>query len=306
MSGASTAPRQRLRVGDLTTLKVGGEAEVWTASDEASLREATSEPFFVLGAGSNLLVGDDPLEARVVRLGRPYATLAAFDGRIDVWLGAATPVPGLVRRAQRLGLSGLEGLLGVPAQLGGAVVMNAGTRFGCLADTLQDVEVMLDGALEVLPAAALRLRYRHSELPAGAVVTRARLRLTPSSPERVEAAMAQVDAARKGQPKVKSAGCAFKNPVGDSAGRLIDAAGCKGLRVGDAMISHEHANFVVNLGRARTTDLLALLALVRERVGVPLELEWRRWGLPDGDPPNPGWRRSTPDTERQRAQGGGR
>lgn len=305
MSEASAAPWQRLRVGDLTTLKVGGEAEVWTASDEASLREATAEPFFVLGAGSNLLVSDDPLEARVVRLGRPYATLAAFDGGTDVWLGAATPVPGLVRRAQRLGLSGLEGLLGVPAQLGGAVVMNAGTRFGSLADTLQDVEVMLDGALEVLPATALRLRYRHSELPAGAVVTRVRLRLTPSTPERVEAAMAQVDAARKGQPKVKSAGCAFKNPAGDSAGRLIDAAGCKGLRVGDAMISHEHANFVVNLGRARTTDLLALLTLVRERVGMPLELEWRRWGLPDGDPPHPGWRRPVHASEGERAQAGG-
>lgn len=305
MSGASSTAPQRVRLGDLTTLKVGGEAELWTASDEDSLREATAEPFFVLGAGSNLLVGDDPLEVRVVRLGRPYATLAAFDGRADVWLGAATPVPGLVRRAQRLGLSGLEGLLGVPAQLGGAVVMNAGTRFGSLADTLQEVEVMLDGALEVLPASALRLRYRHSELPAGAVVTRVRLRLTASSPDQVEAAMTQVDAARKGQPKVKSAGCAFKNPAGDSAGRLIDAAGCKGLRVGDAMISHEHANFVVNLGQARTTDLLALLTLVRQRVGLPLELEWRRWGLPDGDQPQPGWRRPAPDPEHRHDQRGG-
>ena len=298
MSGAATAAPRRLRVGDLTTLKVGGEAEVWTALDESGLREATAEPFYLLGAGSNVLVGDDPLAVRVVRLGPAYATLSAFDGSADVWLGAATPLPGLVRRAQRLGLAGLEGLLGVPGQLGGAVVMNAGTRFGCLADTLAEVEVMLEGSSERLPASALRLGYRRSELPAGAVVTRVRLRLEPSTPERVQAAMAQVDAARKGQPKVRSAGCAFKNPAGDSAGRLIDAAGCKGLRVGDAMVSHEHANFVVNLAHARTSDILALLALVRERVGLPLELEWRRWGLPEGDAPHPGWRGRAAGAER--------
>lgn len=283
---------RRVRLGTLTTLKVGGEAELWTVNDEAGLRAATREPFYVLGAGSNLLVSDEGVPARVLRLGRAYATLDALDGRRDVWLGAATPVPGLIRRAQRLGLAGLEGLLGVPAQLGGAVVMNAGTRFGCLADTLHEVEVMLNGSLERLSAHALGLRYRHSELPAGAVVTRARLRLTASTPARVQARMDQVDAARKGQPRVKSAGCAFKNPPGDSAGRLVDAAGCKGLRVGDAMISPDHANFVVNLGAATTADVLALLALVQQRVERPLELEWRRWGLPGGDPPQPGWQRN--------------
>jgi len=198
-----------------------------------------------------------------------------------------------VRRAQRAGLSGLEGLLGVPAQLGGAVAMNAGTRFGSLADTLQEVEALVAGERVRLPADALGLRYRHSELPSGAVVTRARLRLTPSTPRRVADAMIAVDDARKGQPKVKSAGCAFKNPAGESAGRLIDRAGCKGLRVGDAMIAFEHGNFVVNLGAATAADVEALLARVQARVDVPLELEWRRWGGPDGLPPQPGWRLRT-------------
>ncbi len=287
------ATRERVRLGALTTLKVGGEAELWTAFDDDGLREATAEPFFVLGAGSNLLVHDAGVAERVVRLGAPYATLAAFDGSTDVWLGAATPLPGLVRRAQRAGLSGLEGLLGVPAQLGGAVAMNAGTRFGSLADTLQEVEALVAGERVRLPADALGLRYRHSELPSGAVVTRARLRLTPSTPRRVADAMIAVDDARKGQPKVKSAGCAFKNPAGESAGRLIDRAGCKGLRVGDAMIAFEHGNFVVNLGAATAADVEALLARVQARVDVPLELEWRRWGGPDGLPPQPGWRLRT-------------
>ena len=273
---------RRVELRELTTLKVGGPAELWEVGDEAGLAEATREPYRVLGAGSNLLVSDAGVSERVVRLGRAYNDIATMDGRRDLWLGAATPLPGLVRRAQRLGLSGLEGLLGVPAVLGGAVAMNAGTRFGEMSDTLQEVEVFVDGGLERLPADALGLAYRHARLPEGAVVVRARLRLTPSDPERVQQRMVEVDAARKGQPKIKSAGCAFKNPPGDSAGRVIDAAGLKGLRVGDAMVALEHGNFIVNLGAASARDVCRLLALIGERTPVPLELEWRRWGFEGG------------------------
>ncbi len=264
---------------DLTTLKVGGPAELWEVDDAEGLAEATREPYRVLGAGSNLLVSDAGVPDRVIRLGRAFNDLRSIDGSPELWLGAATPLPGLVRRAQKLGLSGLEGLLGVPAVLGGAVAMNAGTRFGELGDTLQEVELFVNGALERVPASALNLAYRHTELPDGAVVTRARLRLTPSEPEAVQARMAEVDAARKGQPKIKSAGCAFKNPSGDSAGRVIDAAGLKGLRVGDAMVSLEHGNFIVNLGNASARDVCELLEQIRQRTPVPLELEWRRWGF---------------------------
>ncbi len=267
------------RLSTLTTLKVGGPAELWLAHDLEGVMEATRAPFRVLGAGSNLLVADAGVPERVLRLGTGFRDLDAMDGSADVWLGAATPLPGLVRRAQRLGLSGLEGLLGIPAVLGGAVAMNAGTRFGELADTLQEVELVVGGELTRVPAAALHLGYRHTELPEGAVVTRARLRLTPSSPEAVARRMRAVDEAREGQPKVKSAGCAFANPPGDSAGRLIDAAGLKGLRVGDAMVSLEHGNFIVNLGRATARDVCALLDRIRERLEVPLALEWRLWGF---------------------------
>jgi len=265
-------------MAELTTLRVGGPAEVWEVDDVAAARDATSEPFRALGAGSNLLVADAGVEGRVVKLGRGFDDVRTFGDAADVWLGAATPLPGLVRRARTAGLSGLEGVLGVPAVLGGAIAMNAGTRFGEMSDTVREVELLVDGSVERLPADALDLRYRHATLPEGGLLLRARLALTPSTPERVAAAMRTVDAARKGQPKNKSAGCAFKNPAGDSAGRLIDAAGLKGLRVGDAMISHEHGNFVVNLGAATAADVLELLDEVRRRVGVPLELEWRRWG----------------------------
>ncbi len=271
--------QRRVDLAAYTTLRVGGPTELWEVQGERDLREATREPYRVLGAGSNLLVADAGVPERVVKLGRAYNSLGDFAGQTDLWLGAATPLPGLVRRAARAGLSGLEGLWGVPAVLGGAVAMNAGTRYGEMSDTLQEVEVFVDGKAERLPADALGLRYRHSALPPGAIVTRARLKLTPSSPGKVAARLAEVDAARKSQPKVKSAGCAFKNPPGDSAGRLIDRAGLKGLRVGDALVAEEHGNFVVNAGRATARDVLELTRLVQAQVEVPLELEWQLWGF---------------------------
>lgn len=276
-----TADRTRTTaLSRLTTLRVGGPAQLWEVESEADLREATEEPFLVIGAGSNVLASDAGVSERVVRLGRSYNTVSAFDGAAaDIWLGAATPLPGLVRRAQQAGLSGLEGLLGVPAVLGGAVAMNAGTRFGSMQDTLREVELFVGGRLEHLSAEDLQLGYRQARLPEGSIVTRARLRLSRSTPERVQNAMTEVDGARKGQPKVKSAGCAFKNPAGDSAGRLIDQAGLKGLRVGGAMISFEHGNFIVNMGGASAGDVLALIDSVRERVGRELELEWKLWGF---------------------------
>ncbi len=279
MTTASRPRVRTVRLRDFTTLRVGGEAELWEADNEDQLREATSEPFLVLGSGANLFVSDAGVDQRVVRLGRAYNDMASFGGTSSMWVGAATPLPGMVRRAQRAGLSGLEGLSGVPAVLGGAIAMNAGTRFGEMSDTVAEVELFVNGALEVVPASTLGFSYRHVALPEGAIVTRARLELTPSTTEEVTRVMAVVDAARAGQPKIKSAGCAFKNPPGNSAGRLIDVAGLKGLRVGDAMVAHEHGNFIINLGNASSDDVAALLTLVQERLPQPLELEWRRWGF---------------------------
>ncbi|MEX2535925.1 MAG: UDP-N-acetylmuramate dehydrogenase [Trueperaceae bacterium] len=274
-----TESHRTTELSRLTTLRVGGAAELWEVESVGELHTATSEPFLVIGAGSNVLASDEGVRERVVRLGRSFNTLSEFEGKEEIWLGAATPLPGLVRRAQQAGLSGLEGLLGVPAVLGGAVAMNAGTRFGAIDDTLQEVELFVDGSLERLPAAALGLAYRRSQLPLHSVITCVRFRLTPSTPERVQRQMEQVDAARKGQPKKKSAGCAFKNPQGDSAGRLIDQAGLKGLRVGDAMVSLAHGNFIVNMGNATSTQVLELIELIRAAVGRELDLEWKLWGF---------------------------
>jgi UDP-N-acetylmuramate dehydrogenase len=148
-----------------------------------------------------------------------------------------------------------------------------------MSESLKEVEIFLDHKLERLPASDLNLSYRHSQLPKGAIITRARISLTPSTPDKVQATLNKVDDARKHQPKTKSAGCAFKNPPHDSAGKLIDQAGLKGLRVGDAMVSLEHGNFIVNLGCASASDVLKLCSLILEKLETPLELEWELWGF---------------------------
>lgn len=262
---------ERLPLSKLTTLGVGGEAEVWTVETANDLVQATAAPYRVLGNGSNLLVSDSGVEERVIRLGGEFVQWD-FAG----WVGGGALVTTLLLRSARLGLSGLEGLHGVPAQIGGAVKMNAGTRFGEMSDALERVELFHDGALHQYRPAELGFSYRHSELPISSIVTRVRLRLSAAGEEAVRAKIALVDAARKGQPKKKSAGCAFKNPAGDSAGRLIDRAGLKGTTVGKAMIAHEHGNFVVNLGGASAREVYALIRQVQ--AVLPLELEWEVWG----------------------------
>lgn len=263
----------RLPLARLTTIGVGGEAEVWTVETLADLKEATQAPYRVLGNGSNLLVSDAGVPERVIRLAGEFAL---WNPDLTGWVGAGALVPSLLQASARLGLSGLEGLHGVPAQVGGAVKMNAGTRFGEMADALEEVELFHDGDLHCYRPSELGFRYRHSELPEGSLVTRVKLKLTPSSEEAVRARIALVDAARKGQPKRKSAGCAFKNPPGDSAGRLIDLRGLKGTTVGKAMISLEHGNFLVNIGGATAAEMYALIRKVQ--AVLPLEVEWEIWG----------------------------
>lgn len=265
---------QRLPLRKLTTLGVGGEAEVWTVETPADLVRATESPYRVLGNGSNLLVADAGVSERVLRLGGEFTV---WNRDLSGWIGAGVLVPTLLQASARLGLSGLEGLYGVPAQVGGAVKMNAGTRFGEMAESLEAVEIFHEGKLHRYLPAELGFGYRHSALPPGGVVTRVKLKLSTSTPSAVRAKLALVDAARKGQPKKKSAGCAFKNPPGDSAGRWIDQKGLKGTTVGRAMISHEHGNFIVNLGGATAKEVYTLIQQVQ--AVLPLEVEWEIWGV---------------------------
>ncbi len=286
---------ERQPLSRYTTLGVGGEAQVWTVADHAQLAEAMSAPYRILGGGSNLVVADGGLSERVIRLGGQFAAtdltpdpaLSTPEQLVTGWVGGGVPLPGLLRRLQRLGYSNLEGTVGIPAQLGGAIWMNAGTRFGEAFDGLHSLEIASPEGTRTVTPFDLPWGYRDSGIPRNHIVTRARLKLRRSSPEAVQERMDAADLARKGQPKNRTPGCAFKNPTlpnGDrpggqrlSAGKLFDEAGLKGSRVGHAMIAPEHANFIVNLGGASAADVHALLDLMRERVGVPLELEYELW-----------------------------
>ena len=291
MTKPSSARAPRIvRLSSFTTLGVGGEAELWVVHDLEQLREATGAPYRILGGGSNLIVSDAGVTERVIRLGGDYSkadleadpNLSSDTHMVTGWVGAAKPIPGLVRQLQQRGLSGIEGLWGVPAQVGGAVRMNAGTRFGEMADSLFELEVFVDGELRVFKPEQLGFAYRNSSIPDGkngvGIVTRVRLKLEITSPEIVQERMNLADNARKGQPHQRTFGCAWKNPTGFSAGKLVDQAGLKGATVGGAMISLEHGNFVVNQGNASAKDVLALLTKIETNLGIDLIREVEIWG----------------------------
>lgn len=276
---------ERLPLARFTTLGVGGESEVWFVESHEQLTEAMQRPYRVLGGGSNLVVADEGVPERVIRLSGPLAGRdlnpdpQLSDGQTVVtgWVGGGVPLPGLIRQLQKLGLSGLEGTVGIPAQVGGAVWMNAGTRYGEMFDGLHTLEIATPQGVRQVTPDDLNWGYRNSGIPRGHVVSRVRLKLSRAAPEDVLAKMDFADQARRGQPKMKTPGCAFKNPGGVSAGKLIDEAGLKGTRVGNALIAPEHANFIVNLGGATAADVHALLGIIRGRVPVPLELEYELW-----------------------------
>ncbi len=272
-----------------TSIRVGGPADLLVrpadAADVAALlRECASRalPVLVLGGGANLLVADAGIRGVVIRLPVDLGE-ESLDGERLVLSGGA-PVTRVVQRAVSAGLTGCEFAAGIPGTLGGAVAMNAGTRIGEMKDVVERVEVATPEGVRWIPAQELGFAYRTCRLPEGAVVTRVGFRLKHGD---VAASRAVMDADREHRRRTQPLnwptwGSTFRNPPGDHAGRLVEAAGLKGHRLGNAMWSDLHANFVVNLGGATARDCLALIRMARERVrerfGVELELEVRLAG----------------------------
>lgn len=287
-------------LGPLTTYGVGGPAAllVEVASPDALgvLATATAAhpdvPVLVVGLGSNLLVADDGLAGVAIVLGAGFAAIEV-EGDL-VRAGARAKLPVVARQAASEGLTGFEWAAGVPGSIGGAVRMNAGVPDADLADVLERVRVvdLASGEDVVVPATDLALGYRTSSIRPAQVVTWAELRLVPGDPERSRALIKEKTQWRRDhQPGGRNAGSVFTNPPGDSAGRLIDAAGCKGLRVGTAEVSPKHANFIQADEGGRALDVWRLMGEVRRRVfdhaGVALHPETVLVGLPDL-PPLPG------------------
>jgi UDP-N-acetylmuramate dehydrogenase len=272
-----------------TTIRVGGPADLLVRPADpdalAELLRAVRElavPLHVLGGGANTLVADAGVRGVVVRL--PPA-LAPEDARGDtLLLGAGQPTSRLWVRAHALGLVGMEFVAGIPGTLGGAVAMNAGTRIGEMKDVVRRVELATADGTGFVDARELGFAYRTCLLPPGAVVTRIELALRPGDVAESERIMQEDrDRRRRTQPLDRpSFGSTFRNPPGEFAGRLVEAVGLKGHRVGGAIWSEVHANFVVNLGGATARDVLALVSLARtrvqERFGVVLETEVRLLG----------------------------
>lgn len=274
-----------------TTLRVGGCADflvrAHTAAELRRLLAVVQEydlPLAILGNGSNLIVSDSGVRGVVLALGGDFAAVSTEGARVRA--GAGVHLPRLAAEVSRQGLAGLEFACGVPGTLGAGLIMNAGAHGADLAQVVVAAEVMWpDGSVERLERRRLDLGYRRSGLMgSGAVVLAATLELTPDAPAATGARVrAYLEHRKQTQPlHLPNCGSVFMNPPGDHAGRLLQAAGCKGLREGDAQIAAKHANFVVNLGRARATDVLFLMTQARQRVqeqfGVRLVPEVKIWG----------------------------
>lgn len=276
-----------------TTFRIGGPAEWFLPADTweelaqaVRLAKAQGVPFFILGGGSNILVADSGMEGLVIAV-RCRRVEVRPGGIVYAEAGAA--LAGLARTAIQAGLGGLEWAVSVPGTVGGAVVGNAGAYGSCIADSLESATLLSPGGrVQRHPSAWFRYGYRQSRLkgqPEGRayIVLAAEFRLKPAPVAMLEARAEEFLARRRAtQPTEASIGSIFKNPPGDYAGRLIEAAGLKGHRIGRAQISPVHANFIVNLGGATAADVWDLIQLAREtvatRFGVPLELEILRVG----------------------------
>lgn len=283
--------RRDVPIGPLTTYRVGGPAAVFfdveTDDDLRVLAHAvaaTAVDVLVVGKGSNLLVADAGFDGLAIVLGEAFETIT-IDGT-KVVAGAAAPLPVVARRTVAAGLTGFEWAVGVPGSIGGAVRMNAGGHGSDMAASLSRVRVVDLTAEEDawMAVEALALGYRRSSIAAGQLVVEAELVLREGDRVRSEAELTDIVRWRRdNQPGGQNAGSVFTNPEGDSAGRLIETAGCKGLRWGSAVVSDKHANFFIADPGGRADDVLALMRLVRDRVhaehGIWLHAETRLVGF---------------------------
>jgi UDP-N-acetylmuramate dehydrogenase len=288
--GLKGAVRFNAPLREFTSFRIGGPADALvipeSVEDLARLvcqARRAKVPIFVIG-GTNLLVRDGGIRGVVVNLAKLNRIKEEPDGVIYAEGGVGMPTA--LRYAMSRSLSGLEWAAGIPGTVAGCVVMNAGTRLGEMRQAVKAVRLVDPrGALMDVPASRIRFSYRRALLPRG-IVAGVWLQLKPAAREKIAGVVKDYLRYRKDtQPLTQpNAGCVFKNAPHAPAGQLIEAAGLKGLRVGDAQVSEKHANFIVNLGQARAADVIALIKkvghAVEERAGITLELELKIVGQP--------------------------
>lgn len=285
------ALEQDAPIGPLTTYRVGGTAALLVRARTVEQVQSVGQvlagsgvPMVALGRGSNLLVADRGFQGVAILLTDELATVA-IDGT-NVRVGAAVALPVVARQTAAAGLTGFEWAVGVPGSIGGAVRMNAGGHGSDMAASLVSVRIvdLNSGAVQTIDAAALGLGMRHSDLGDSQIVVEAELRLDHGDKEITENAISEIVRWRRShQPGGANAGSVFVNPEGDAAGRLLDEAGARGLRVGTASVSEKHANFIQADDEGSAEDVRRLMIemrrLVREKFGVELRSETHLLGF---------------------------
>jgi UDP-N-acetylmuramate dehydrogenase len=282
-------------LAELTWFRVGGPAQVlFMPEEEADLayflaQLAPEIPVTVIGLGSNLIVRDGGVPGAVIRLGRGFGEVKTeAQGRVRV--GAAVPDVKVARAAQEAGIAGLAFLRGIPGAVGGALRMNGGAYGRETKDALIETRgVDRRGGIRILANGDMHYGYRHCGAPPEIIFTQALFAGTPGDPAAIAVEMDKITESREATQPIKSrtGGSTFKNPPGRKAWQLIDASGCRGLRIGDAQVSEMHCNFLINRGRASAAEIEALGEKVRARVrdssGVELEWEIKRVGIASRD-----------------------
>jgi len=293
LQSASFADRVRIDapIGSLTTYRVGGRAAVLIVLESESeineLAQIVSThdvPTLVIGKGSNLLIADSGFDGVAVVLGPAFSHIEINGGSVRA--GGAVKLPVLARATVAAGLTGFEWAVGVPGSVGGAVRMNAGGHGSDMSESLVSATVadLATGIMESIDASQLRLGYRTSSITEFQIVVSAELQLDRGQIEHGQRAMAEiVQWRRANQPGGQNAGSVFTNPPGNSAGRLIEQAGAKGMRIGTAEISSRHANFIQADEGGSAADVMALMSEVRrivhETQGIDLHPETRLIGF---------------------------
>lgn len=277
-----------------TTLRIGGPAQYLAFPENQDellklLREANAcqMPVYLLGGGSNLLVSDAGVQGLVIYLAGEFEKIKIAPSGDRIWVGAAFSFPKLTRLCLELGWESALGWCGVPGLVGGALKMNAGTRWGEFGEVVKQVEAVSPAGKLVLSHDQMGFSYRHTSFPMDAILCQAELVYSDPNPakktELLQKASELAKTRKATQPKQRSAGSMFKNPAGDYAGRLIEACGLKGFQMGGACISEVHANFIVNQSHATAKEMFEISEFARKKVynqfGIELKYEVRHWGF---------------------------
>lgn len=267
-----------------TSLRIGGPAsyflelrniEELTNVIEFSQKENLD--FFILGEGTNVLFPDKTFSGLVIQLKGEFEKFSIEGNQVTA--GAGVKLNNLVEKLGKKGLTGLEFASGIPGSVGGAIVTNAGTKMGWIGDVVREIRIFNEGKVQILKKEETNFSYRHCELPEKAIVLEVKLGLKNGEKsdimDKIKKSLKQ---RKRNQPlSTLNAGCVFRNPGTYEAGKLIEAAGLKGARFGDAEISKKHANFIINCGKARAADVCNLIEKIRrtvkEKFDIELELE---------------------------------